>query len=299
MCSVTLDSRQYIAVGESAWDGAKIQFIDVLTGDIQKELTGHEMAILDVGPYVDSSTSSSYIVSCSPDTSIRVYDLNNWNQQTVWKYTDRVLGVCVGSKSGVVAAATYDDNVLLLPKLISGEDASSDYGLMKLKGHKKHVTRVRYQQSDELSSSSDDSFLFSSSYDGSIIRWDVNQQQEEKNMVASQENGDPVQYHDISVNTSNSLVVGGSSDNKIRIWDYKSGKLSHNIIDNQHTDFVLSVSFATHDLNLFYSGSKDKTVRCWDLRMLSPFSTSSSSTTTTITTTTTTATPSTPQPQHD
>jgi len=59
------------------------------------------------------------------------------------------------------------------------------------------------------------------------------------------------------------LLVSGSNDGTVRIWDMETGKEIRYL--SGHTDFVHSVTFSS-DGALIASGSEDKTVRIWDVK---------------------------------
>ncbi|MFM2062804.1 MAG: hypothetical protein RLZZ507_2474 [Cyanobacteriota bacterium] len=74
--------------------------------------------------------------------------------------------------------------------------------------------------------------------------------------------------HTSSVNSvafspDGSMVVSGSLDNTVRLWDAKTGEAIAQPITG-HTGSVNSVAF-NPDGNTVVSGSKDKTVRLWDV----------------------------------
>ena len=59
------------------------------------------------------------------------------------------------------------------------------------------------------------------------------------------------------------MVAGGSSDQTVRLWDVKSGKLTASLTVN--TGGVYTIAFSPDGTQLA-SGSSDKTVRLWDVK---------------------------------
>ena len=66
----------------------------------------------------------------------------------------------------------------------------------------------------------------------------------------------------VALSPNGNLVISGSDDNTVRIWDVTSGEAIGQPLRG-HDDSVSSVAFSP-DGKLVASGSKDKTVRLWD-----------------------------------
>ena len=56
------------------------------------------------------------------------------------------------------------------------------------------------------------------------------------------------------------MIVSGSSDNTIVIWDVATGEVLNTLVG--HTDYVTSVAWSPNDL-LIVSGSWDNTIIIW------------------------------------
>jgi WD40 repeat protein len=61
-------------------------------------------------------------------------------------------------------------------------------------------------------------------------------------------------------------IASGGEDSKVKIWDSQSGELVHTF--HGHTGLVSSLAFSPDGKRL-YSGSRDTTVKVWDLTQLS------------------------------
>ena len=65
----------------------------------------------------------------------------------------------------------------------------------------------------------------------------------------------------VAFSTDGTLIVSGSRDGLVRVWDASTGK-ELNVL-NGHTDSVNSVTFSTDGKHIV-SGSHDNSVRLWD-----------------------------------
>ena len=63
------------------------------------------------------------------------------------------------------------------------------------------------------------------------------------------------------------LIVSGSDDQTVRVWDLKTGEAWGEPLHG-HDSFVTAVAVAEHaGRRLIVSGSRDRTVRVWDLEV--------------------------------
>jgi len=271
------DGSQMLAVGESAWAESYIELVDVRTSTVLRKLSGHNMAILDLS--VLNIDDKKYIVSCvfsislyfwppefqhgfltvigSADQEVRIFDLSDPGGQSraMYKHVHRVLAVSTPVSVPLVAGGSYDSSIFILPKLFSGGTSDSKIDLV---GHRSHVTRVRF-----MPGFSGANRLISCSYDQTVSVWDVEIATQVISMKASATDSND-KYHDLNIHKHGHLVATGSQDALVRLWDSRVGwKCVHEI--KGHSDFVLSVAFGSNEFTLF-SGSKDRTVRMWDIR---------------------------------
>jgi len=107
--------------------------------------------------------------------------------------------------------------------------------------------------------SPDGKILASSSWDKTIILWDV-----EKGQAI----GQPLQGHSDSVysvafSPDGKILASGSRDNTTRLWDVEEGQVLGQPLQGHSAD-VYSVAFSPDGKHLA-SGSGDKTIRLWDV----------------------------------
>lgn len=62
-----------------------------------------------------------------------------------------------------------------------------------------------------------------------------------------------------------SLLVSGSEDKAVKLWDVQTGGVIKTFKDKDHTSAILAVSISP-DRNTIASGTQDGTVRLWDIR---------------------------------
>jgi WD40 repeat protein len=68
-----------------------------------------------------------------------------------------------------------------------------------------------------------------------------------------------------SPNDESPWIASGGEDGKVNVWDSRTGELVHSF--RGHTGLVSSLAFGP-DCRRLYSGSRDTTVKVWDLTQL-------------------------------
>ncbi|KAJ2962985.1 hypothetical protein NQZ79_g1994 [Umbelopsis isabellina] len=81
--------------------------------------------------------------------------------------------------------------------------------------------------------------------------------------VASFE-GHPDYIRCLAVHPSQSLILSGSDDMTIRLWDWEKGWKMTQVFEG-HTHFVMNVTFNPKDSNTFASAGLDRTIKVWSL----------------------------------
>ena len=107
-------------------------------------------------------------------------------------------------------------------------------------------------------------YLVSGSRDRTLRKWDL----ETQRLI-----GQPMQGHAASVlclqfdnSKEEDIIISGSSDTDVIIWRYSSGELIEKI-SQAHREPVLNLKF---DHRFLVTCSKDKTIKIWNRRKLSP-----------------------------
>jgi len=81
--------------------------------------------------------------------------------------------------------------------------------------------------------------------------------------------GGSIYPHDAVFSPDGRHILSGNSDNTVRVWDSKTGKLQRTLTG--HTNYVYAVAFSPAG-NHFVSGSQDKTLILWDITTGRPIS---------------------------
>jgi len=246
----TSDSEQLI----SCDDGAKIQLWDIQNNNRLKTWQGHVNAVRAV-VIPCSGKDSQIIISCGDDTLVR-----EWNYQT---------GECTR------VLDKHDGWVWALACSRDGKWLASGVTIIKLRNTQTNELYEFQGHEDglwEVAFSSDSRWLASCSYDKTVKLWDVYTR---KCLITFTVD---VVLRAITFNPSNSSLVIGCDDHKVRLWrinidsDLRENN-SELICDEsdseidvifEHEDIVRSLSFDSTG-TLLASGSDDCTVALHNL----------------------------------
>ncbi|KAI9090465.1 CG3436-like protein [Phlyctochytrium arcticum] len=122
--------------------------------------------------------------------------------------------------------------------------------VMSLKGHTGAIMEVNW--------SSDEKRLYSASTDKSIGAWDVETGERIKKMRGHESYVNSV----ASSKRGNGLVVSGSDDGSVKIWD----PLSKHPIKSFENKYPITATCISDDGGMVFAGGIDNQIRAWDLR---------------------------------
>lgn len=173
-----------------------------------------------------SSSPSTYILTGSSDRSIRLYNPSRPSSST-----------------------TTATNPLAPPKPTQLIQTYSAHGYEVL----------------SLSVSADNATFASCGGDRSVFLWDVSTAQTIRRFGGN--SGHTARINDVTfAGENNNLLISGSFDASVRIWDVKAGNMKPVMVLEDARDSVSCV-MASDVEGCIWSGSVDGRVRCYDLRM--------------------------------
>eukprot|EP01132_Coremiostelium_polycephalum_P002572 gene2572-3186_t len=112
----------------------------------------------------------------------------------------------------------------------------------------------------------DTGMFFTGSIDGAVEVWDTNR--EDVSMQFDVETC--VNAIDFSqVQSSNLLIAAATNDQKGRLCDLRSGKSTHCL--SGHREGLLAIKWSPYSSHLIATGSRDFTIRLWDIRRSDTF----------------------------
>ncbi|CCA76398.1 related to WD40-repeat protein (notchless protein), partial [Serendipita indica DSM 11827] len=265
------------------------QGLDEVYQGLPRVLVGHDDSVNAILFF----PNGSYIVSCSDDETIRIWDADT-GQPRGEPLQGHESGVrtLTFSPDGSLIVSGSDDNTIRLWDAVTGRPEGEPF-----QGHNDAVNAIVFfpdgrriasgsrdgtirlwdadtgqplgdplrgheDSVNALVLSSDGLKIFSGSDDCTIRVWDA---------VSGQALEEPIRGHEGPVNAlafslDGLQIISGSSDNTIRMWNVESGQqLGEPLRD--HEDWVVALSFSP-DGSVFASGSFDNTIRLWDAKSL-------------------------------
>ncbi|KAJ7628894.1 WD40-repeat-containing domain protein [Roridomyces roridus] len=193
------------------------------------------------------AVSPKHIVAGLDDHSVRVWDLNTYQQ----------LASLVGH-TGIVRSVTCSGNHALISGSNDGSirvwdaDTFSPVG-EPLMGHEGQVLAVAI--------SSDGTLIASGSYDEKVRIWDL--QSQELLGVPLTGHIDPVTC--VAFSWDKTILVSGSDDWKILLWDVQSGNRIGRVLED-HLLNIRGVAFSP-DGKYLVSSDNDATIRLWSVHL--------------------------------
>ncbi|XP_074649283.1 TAF5-like RNA polymerase II p300/CBP-associated factor-associated factor 65 kDa subunit 5L [Tubulanus polymorphus] len=184
-----------------------------------------------------------YIVSCSDDTTIRLWDLKNRTNKVCYQgHTYPVWGLDTGNLGYYFASCSADRTAKLW---------STDciYPLRSFIGHTSDVDCIKFHPNGN--------YIATGSSDSTIRLWTVNDARSVRLFK-----GHHAGIYCLAFSPNGKYLASAGEDRHIKLWELGTGKLLKEL--RGHTECVHSLSF-NRDTTLLASGGLDCSVRVWDI----------------------------------
>jgi len=237
-------------------------------------IEGHTMAVKNViWNYLNKDTGS--FISSSQDQTVLIWQFNPSDS------TSSCVHICKGHTRSVdclalqpsgkkFASGSWDKMIKIWEAAVEpnagDEDESASKKICKdgksaqrnirtplttFSGHKEPVSSLVWCEDNE---------LISAGWDHCIRLWDVDTSTNKHTLTGNKA------ILSIAYSIDKSLVVSGTADKFVRMWDIRaSGAVVKNMLSS-HDGWVSSVDWSPNDENLLVSGSYDCTIKLWDIR---------------------------------
>ncbi len=229
-------------------DGSKIAYniwdivyiVDSKTGNLLRILSGHS----DDVKCLSFSPDGNKIATASYDNTCKLWDLQSGKEiSTLIGHSRGVECIIFSPDGSKIASGSWDNTIKIW-------DSNNGAELCNLSGHKSTI--------ESLSFSPDGKLLASGSRDSTCKIWDIASGSEIRTLTKS------VDIFSVDFNPDGSILASAGRDG-IKLWDVKSGvKISHDTSLIGHKDVILDLMFSPNG-RMLASGSKDKTIKLWDV----------------------------------
>ncbi|ETO33636.1 WD-40 repeat protein [Reticulomyxa filosa] len=278
----TFDDGQFICSG--SFDNT-VRVLDAETNKQIRSLNTHPdwAYCVKFSPYHYRTNHRNVVCSSSNDKTIRFWDIKDDQPfQTFKEHTSWVGGIEFSPFNGgrYLCSGSGDKTIRLW-------DVETYKSLHVFNGHTSGIWCVAISplQSNNKNDNSKSSnigviggngyTICSGSHDKTICIWDIETTKQmiifnsHENVVRSVKYGS----NELGINGGANTILSGAEDTSVRLWDIRSGQQIQ--VFNGHTNEVWAVEYSPfvvnnievgHSSNVICSGSRDNTIRFWDIR---------------------------------
>jgi len=214
------------------WTGRPL-FDDGFSQSNDKEVIAEPRAILKghVGGVLDLKIDKKWIVSCSKDTVVRVWNRNTLKPHRALRGHEGPVNA-IGLQNGQVVSASGDGKMILW-------DIESGKRLRTFEGHDRGLACIEFRGGLIASGSSDWKIKIWSASTGECLRTLI---------------GHDALVRALSFDPRSGRLASASYDKTVKLWDLKTGKLIGNFV-GKHTSHVFDVKM---DVSRIVSTSHDR-----------------------------------------
>jgi len=204
---------------------------------------------------IDPATKRLY--SAGRDSVVRIWstDVDSFKNDpyiaSMEHHTDWVNDIVLSCNGKILLSASSDTTVKVW-------NAHRGFCMSTLRTHKDYVKTLAYASHKEQ--------VASGGLDKQIFVWDVNTltalTSTRNTVTASNVNGSKCSIYSLAMNDSGSVLVAGSTEKVLRLWDPRTGEKFRKL--KGHTDNVKSLTMNS-DGTQIVSASSDGTIRLWSV----------------------------------
>lgn len=193
---------------------------------------------------ITSTSDGSKAIACYQDSTIRFFDLLNQKELAV---------LDPGYFEAYSISLSPGEDILA-----SGNSRGNVNVWSMQEGHEKVASLPSKSNFIAFTCFSNDGKLATSSMDGQINIFDLNQQQ-----ITFKSDLHSLPVRSMSINQESNLLLSASDDKQVNIFDLRSNKMIRSF---SHEGMVFTVDFSP-DSRYFISGTTENKVNLWDLSM--------------------------------
>nr|XP_022904363.1 transcription initiation factor TFIID subunit 5 [Onthophagus taurus] len=223
-------------------DDVLVRMMDQRSGESSRTMFGHSGAVYSLA----FSPDRSLLLSCSEDTTIRLWSLQIWNCVVVYKGHMYPVWNVRFSPMGYYFATCSNDRTARLW-------ATDQYQPLRIfAGHFSDVDVVQFHPNSN--------YVATGSSDRRVCLWDVLTGNHVRLMT-----GHKSPIYALAFSVCGRFLASGGSDTKVLVWDLAHGHLVAEL--GAHEKTIHSLIFSRCG-NILASGSLDCTVKLWDFNKL-------------------------------
>jgi hypothetical protein len=214
--------------------------LDLVTGRAISELNGHKQLIESIG----FSPDGKYAISCSADSSLRIWDFNSGKLKNICEHNNAVNSFSISPNGKFIVTRSKDKTIRVI-------DASTEKTLKFFSGYTGYFLV-------------DNEKLFLKTNDNSLIAIEIFS---EKILYKTKAHNGPINH--ISVSACGNYALSSGQDKTIRVWGVNNG-LEYLVLENNESEvyfaefspdlkFILTQSESDFHLLDFKTGEKIRT----------------------------------------